>query len=125
MIREHEDELVCDLAETYGIFDYRAQPATLIATLALGLRSDSRVRLAFAGQNVSNDTLLLAAAVDDLAFLAWTKTKNARKNVGRPRSIVDALTKRQKGGGTMAFDTPEEFEAARQKIIKGAISDGN
>ena len=34
---------MCDLAETYGVLDMDALPAHLVATLAAGLREDSRI----------------------------------------------------------------------------------
>ncbi len=34
---------MCDLAETYGVLDMDALPARLVATLAAGLREDSRI----------------------------------------------------------------------------------
>ena len=43
MLAVDRDALMCDLAETYGILDLYAHPAQLIATLATGLREDSRI----------------------------------------------------------------------------------
>ncbi len=34
MIAVDEDALVCDLAETYGIYDYRQLPITRVAVFA-------------------------------------------------------------------------------------------
>ena len=45
MIETDESALICDFAETYHIYDYRALPVSYAATLAYGLRSDSRIRL--------------------------------------------------------------------------------
>lgn len=44
MIADGEDELICDLAETYQILHYRTIALPLLATLAAGLREDSRIR---------------------------------------------------------------------------------
>ena len=49
MIRFDEDALICDLAETYHIYDYRSLPVKLVATLSAGLRDDSRIKLKAAG----------------------------------------------------------------------------
>ncbi len=43
MLAADEDALVCDLAETYGLLDYRAHGARLVATLAVGLRPYARI----------------------------------------------------------------------------------
>ncbi len=41
MISRDEDALICDLAETYQIYNYKSLPARLVATLSVGLRDDS------------------------------------------------------------------------------------
>lgn len=43
MVAEDEHALICDLAETYGIYDYHKLPARTVAILATGLREDSRI----------------------------------------------------------------------------------
>ena len=105
--------MICDLAETYGIFDYRQVDVKLLTTLTLGLRENSRVKMALADTTVTQDTLLLAAAVDNLSFIAWTKTKGAQKGIGRPKSIVKKKKKTKQESDVKVFATPEEFEAAR------------
>ena len=125
MLAADEDALICDLAETYGIFDYRALPVPLLATLAVGLRDNSRIKMRLCGSAVAQDTMLLAAAVDKLTFLAWAKTKDAQSGRNRPQSIWAALLGREKSkSAVVAFDTAAEFEAARAEIL-GAKPDGN
>ena len=60
MMSKFPDELTCDMAETYGIFDIKRVPASLAATLAVGLRDDSRVMMAKRGAIVDNKTILMA-----------------------------------------------------------------
>lgn len=43
MIATDQDALICDMAETYGIFDLQALPVATLATLAVGLRENSRI----------------------------------------------------------------------------------
>ena len=43
MISRHEDDLICDMAEVYHIYDMRALPLRKLAVLACGLSADSRV----------------------------------------------------------------------------------
>ena len=38
MIKTDEDALICDLAETYQIYDYKSLPAYMVATFSVGLR---------------------------------------------------------------------------------------
>lgn len=71
MIRTDAGALTCDFAETYHVLDWRGLPMRLAATLAAGLREDSRIRMAQEGMRVSMHTLLLSTAVDMLTNIAW------------------------------------------------------
>lgn len=91
MIALDEDALICDFAETYHIYDMRAFPVEYIATLAMGLRDDSRIQMKAAGLKVDLKTLLLAHIVDNTAINVYMKTKDAKSGINRPKSIVEAL----------------------------------
>lgn len=71
MIRTDAGALTCDFAEIYHVLDWRGLPMRLAATLAAGLREDSRIRMAQEDMRVSMDTLLLSTAVDMLTTIAW------------------------------------------------------
>ena len=107
MINLDEDALVCDLAETYGIYDYRSLPVHLAATLSVGLREDSRIRMKAAEVPASTDTLLLALVADRIALLLYDEKD-------RPPSILEELIGEPKG--TRGFDTPEAFHAELARI---------
>ena len=113
MISQHEDALVCDLAETYGIFDYKALPARLIATLAAGLRANSRVKMEMSGAPLETLETLTAAVVDRLGVLVWMNSEDGRKNRNRPKSILESLA--QKETKETVFDSPEAFRAAWER----------
>lgn len=120
MLAKYPDELQCDLAETYRIYDWKALPVRTVATLSCGLRENSRVMRAMSGQKQTIDTMLLAAAVDRLSLLVWFQTKDGQKNRKRPPSLTEELTKdRSKEEKPMLFDTPEAFDEARQRAMKG------
>ena len=80
MLATDRDALTCDLAETYHVLDMTALPVPLLATLAAGLRGDSRIRLAMAGETAATGELLQAAMLDRLTTLCWMQTAG-----GRPR----------------------------------------
>lgn len=112
MISEDRDALVCDLAETYGIFDLRALPASLLATLAVGLREDSRIKMRLSGEKLSMSNMLLAAIVDRLSLLVWFMTEDGQNGVNCPPSILDiAQGKTQETGDIETFDSSTDFEA--------------
>lgn len=117
IIKECEDELICDLAETYNIYDYRGLSPYLVATLTLGLRDNSRVKMKLSGIKVTTETMLNALMVDKLQFLCWTKTKDAQHNRNRPKSILTALmTEEKQKDELMSFETIEEYENHMKKL---------
>lgn len=118
MFAVDRDALICDLAETYGIFDYRALPATLLATLAVGLREDSRIKIRLSGSKVSRSEMLLAAAVDRLSLLVWFMTEDGQQGRGRPMSILDILMGKEKPeSDVIAFKSAEDFEAEWKRTV--------
>ena len=117
MMATDRTALICDLAETYGVLNYRELPVETLAALSAGLRENSRIKMKLAGIKVESDIMLLAAAVDRLTWIAWTKTKDAEKGLNRPKSILASITGEKAESNIMAFDTAEEFEAEREKII--------
>ncbi len=119
MIATDEDALICDLAETYGIYDYKALPATRVALFAVGLRPDSRVKMKLADMKYQLETLLMAAMVDRLSMLMWAKTKDAEHGTNRPDLITEKLLGAGSRTDILSFDTVEEFEKQRQRIRKG------
>lgn len=89
MIADGEDELICDLAETYRILHYRTVALPLLATLAAGLREDSRICKKQSGVKTDTSTLLLGAAVDRLTALCSGFGAGSL-----PTPVMDAMTGR-------------------------------
>lgn len=124
MIIIDEDALICDMAETYGVFDLYALPAELAATLAVGLRENSRIRTKLNGMEMPLGEYLLAAIFDRVNWLQWSHTKDSEHGYP-PQSILATLLekKEEKKEDYVVFDTSEDFEAARRRII-GGIDNG-
>lgn len=118
MLETDEGALICDLAETYGIYDYMQLPPLTVATLAVGLREDARIRMKMSGVDYSLETILLASAVDRLSLLLWSKTKDGEKGRRRPKSIVEQLMKKT-NSEIRAFRTPEALEKEWRRIAGG------
>ena len=94
MIALDEDALICDFAETYHIYDMYKLPVLYVATLAAGLRDNSRIRMKASGLSVEVNTLLLAHIADNTAINVWMKTKDAEKGRNQPKRIVETLTEK-------------------------------
>lgn len=120
MIQTDEDALICDLAETYGIFDYRQLPADLVAVFAFGLRDDSRIKLAMTNSKVPFETFLLAGVLDRLSALVWFKTTDGQKGINKPLMAAEELAGKTKAKESkeMIFDSGEDFEEYRQQILE-------
>lgn len=112
MINLDEDALICDLAETYQIFDYRSLPLRLVATLSAGLRDNSRIKLKLADMPVDLETLILASIADNLALFRAGFSKD---KPSKPFLFTEAIQSETKPK-VKGFRTAEEFEAALKRI---------
>lgn len=77
MLAFDKTALICDLAETYHIYDYRALPVMTLAALASGLRPDSRIKLKMANIKETSSEVLLIQIFDQLQMMRyqWFATK--------------------------------------------------
>lgn len=107
MLNSNEDEIRCEMARVYHIFDIRSLPVRTVATLAMGIGRDIQ-------------SLILAGIYDKLSLLCWMQTTDAIKGDNRPASLMDALYG-VSTSGSAGYDSAEEFERARAAIIGGGI----
>ena len=114
MIKTDEDAFICDMAETYHIYDYKSLPVRTLATLASGLRNDSRIRMKMSGARAKEEKLLLAIIHDRIMDIVRYITRSNKD----PVYLYDAMTEPavQKSEG---YSSPEEYEEARQQFVKG------
>lgn len=119
MLTTDEDAVICDLAETYGIYNYRDLPLTTVAVLVCGLGDDSRIMMKMSGTKVKTETLLLAMTVDALRVLIWQNTKDGQKGHNIPDSIATKLmgAEDKTDNNYETYASGEEFEAAWKAIV--------
>lgn len=122
MLATDEDALLCDFAETYGVYDLEALPVEKLAVLSFGLRDDSRIKLKMAGAKMSIERSLLAGCFDILNWIRWSMTEDGRNGINHPKRACDILsgkhTDNEQDTKAVLFDTPEDFRAARGKILE-------
>nr|DAK21889.1 MAG TPA: protein of unknown function (DUF5361) [Caudoviricetes sp.] len=121
MVATDEDALICDLAETYQIYDYRRLPLKMVAVFSVGLREDSRIKMKMNDIEVPFETLLLAGIQDKLNVLIWQQTKDGMNGRNYPQSMVAMLTKAQVKGKTsdlVGFESSEDFLKEREKLLR-------
>ena len=114
MIRNDEDALICDLAETYHIYDYRSLPLRLVATLAAGLRDNSRIITNTTEAKASTTNTILAIIADHLG--AIRRILGDKTEFPSVTSALYKIEKESKTPKTMAFGSGADFDAAWQAI---------
>lgn len=121
MIDLDEDALICDLAETYQVYDYKQLPLQTVAVFAYGLKDDSRIKQLLSDQIAPVERVLLASMVDRLSMLLWIQSKDGQKGVNRPASIADQLIKRDQSENDekdyLVFESGEDFENYRKALL--------
>lgn len=117
MLENDEDALICDLAETYGIYEYESLPVQTVAALSIGLGGDSRIKMKLANADLTQTDLILTVIADYLALIFWSKTKDGQKGRNRPTPLREVISGAKKRKDIVGFDTPEEFRQAREKIL--------
>ena len=118
MITADEEALICDFAETYGIYDYRKLPLKTAAILASGLRDNSRIKIKLSGLNAAPEMILNAAIADRAGMLVWMQSKDGAKNRNRPASILDKiLNPEKKKEDVTTFATGQDFEDEWNRLL--------
>ncbi len=121
MIAIDEDALICDLAETYHIYDYKRLPLISVAVFSLGLRENSRIKMKISGSKISLEQSLLASVADRLGILIWQKTKDGSKGNNIPKSILATLNgevKEEEESEARLFISGEEFLKERERLLR-------
>ena len=121
MIRTDNNALICDLAETYHIYDYRSLPCSVVAALSVGLRDNSRIKLKLSGMRVSLETMLLASIADAARLIWWGLTEDGRKNRNRPVSILQTIINKpeDRSPDIVTFSDGDSFAAEWDRITHG------
>lgn len=121
MIATDEDALICDLAETYQIYDYRRLPLKMVAVFSFGLRENSRIKMKMNDIEVPFETMLLAGIQDKLNVLIWQQTKDGMSGRNYPKSMVATLIGSQEKAKTsdlIGFESSEDFLKEREKLLR-------
>ena len=117
MLKVDRTAVICDMAETYHIYDLRLLPARTVAMLACGLKADSRIKTEMAGVKASPPSILLSAMiVDELRAIrhGWFGEKNKP-----PVYVTDIMENGIADDEPVGFASGEEFEKEWQRRIEG------
>ena len=119
MMETDKTALICDLAETYGVFDMYALPVETLAALAVGLREDSRIVMKMSGAMLTTSQMLLTGILDGINLLCWLNSEDGRKGQNRPEPIMNRIQGKLKKREVQQFNSGEDFERERQRILAG------
>lgn len=126
MIKVDENALICDLAETYNIYDYKQLPVKTIAVFSVGLRNSSRIKMKLSNQHIDLDTIILANISDKLSFWLWGQSKDGQKGINKPISLVETMMNtNKKKKEILAFNSGEDFKRRRNEIINHTQKGGS
>lgn len=106
-----EEAVICDLAETYNIYDMELLPAIKVATFVCGLRNDSRIKLKLSGINYDINTILLATLVDRFSKVHFEQSDDL---LFVPRLM--GLKNETKETDVVTFDSVEDYKQAMQEF---------
>lgn len=110
MLAIDRDAVICDLAETYGIFDMKRVPVKLLCTLAAGLGPNSRIKTKMNGLKAPWDIVLLAKICDLLMG-------NKNKKDQLLSQFLEPEEKVKEESDVKTFDSIEAFKAARAAVL--------
>lgn len=121
MIGNGEGALICDFAETYHIFDYKALPIKLCSTLAVGLPRTARIWAKLGEPNlrlIKEQALILL--LDRVSWIQWAMSDNASQGGEPPKPIYNKVFGLKEDEATsrnvLVFDSPDDFQAERERI---------
>lgn len=118
MIEEGEDELICDLAETYRIYDYKQLPIKMVAIFAWGLPQDARIMRKLSNDNYSTEEKMLIKIFDCVNWLVWSRTEDGANNRNKPEQLFDKLYKIDRENKQVeSFETGDEFQTEWRRRI--------
>ena len=123
MINVNKNALICDLAETYHIFDFKSLPCRMVGILSCGLRENSRIKMILSGEEITLENTLLAGIYDNTKMLTWLNSTDGADGVNRPDSILKSLMNIKEDSEILRFETKEEFWEAWNSIT-GGVKDG-
>lgn len=114
-----EDELVCDFAEVYRVYDLRSLPPVTAARLTCGLSADSRAWRKIRGEQLKFGERLAVLTFDVLAQIRFYAARGAGYKAAFPKALYAELAGGTKSeSGIVGFDSAEDFERERAKILK-------
>lgn len=118
MLATDRDALLCDMAETYHIWDYEALPVETLAALASGLRDNSRIKMKLAGLKYIPVETVLPQIADRLTLIYYFLGSIKED----PQLLTDVMLGKVKSQPVASsFVSGEDFKKAWERMTRGDI----
>lgn len=118
MLSMDKNAVICDLAETYNIYDYKRVPGRLLGILVAGLGENTRIGKKINGVKGTVTEVLLAQILDGVRFLCWAQTEDGRKGKHRPKSVASEFFVSEDKNKPISVPI-DEIDRIRNKILGG------
>jgi hypothetical protein len=118
-VRNDEDALICDFAETYHVYDWRSLPVHYSAVLAAGLRQNSRSQMKLANVKADLNASLLAVLHDDMKDLIYaTIAPHMKRKPKQPEHTADKIIhgEQKQAKEYQGYESSEDYEEAWARI---------
>ena len=115
---QDRDSLICDMAEYYHVLDIDGLPVGTLAALASGLPPYARSKQKYTRQRLPDEISMLALLIDGVNKIVWMMSEDGRKGKNRPKSIYEALTAPEKERDMNVYLSGQDFETARNEILR-------
>ena len=120
MINIDKNALLCDLAETYHIYDYRSLPLHMVGIFACGLREDSRIMMKVMGVKVNTIQTLLALIADNTRLIAWLQSSDGEKGINRPKPLLAMMSEEKYSENNIeTFENGQQFDDEWNRLTGG------
>lgn len=120
MMNLDKNALLCDLAETYHIYDYRSLPLHMVGIFACGLREDSRTMMKVMGVKVNTIQTLLALIADNTRLIAWLQSSDGEKGINRPKPLLAMMSEEKYSENNIeTFENGQQFDDEWNRLTGG------
>ncbi|MDR3304966.1 MAG: DUF5361 domain-containing protein [Clostridiales Family XIII bacterium] len=100
--------------------DWESHDPLYLATLAGGLRENSRSAMRLAGVSHSIEARLMGHIVDLIHIYFWSRTDDAKNGLNRPEPVLGGgRTNEENPESPILFDTPDAFEENMKRFDDG------
>jgi hypothetical protein len=105
------------------VYDFRELPLLTAARLACGLSADSRAWRKIRGEQLKFGERLAVLAFDVLTQIRFYAARGAGYKAAFPKALHTELTGAKPENSTDGFDSAEDFERMRARILKDTGGD--